>query len=103
MYKEDTDSEPGTKESQYVPEEEEDIEEEKKEVKQPPQKRKNKLFNNLKVVPATFYQIFIFPPNDSPLKTMKNAFSSKKLFSFLRYSNFSFPQFPDSKGQMEVE
>ena len=46
MYKEDTDSEPGTKESQYVPEEEEDIEEEKKEVKQPPQKRKNKLFNN---------------------------------------------------------
>ena len=34
--------------------------------------------------------------------------SSKKLFSLLRYSNFcnlfpSFPQFPDSKGQMEVE
>ena len=34
--------------------------------------------------------------------------SSKKLFSFLRYSNFcnffpSFPQFPDSKGQMEVK
>ena len=46
MYKEDTDSEPGIKESQYVPEEEEDIEEEKKEVKQPPQKGKNKLFNN---------------------------------------------------------
>ena len=34
--------------------------------------------------------------------------SSKKLFSFSRYSNFcnflsSFPLFPDSKGQMEVE
>ena len=34
--------------------------------------------------------------------------SSKKLFSFLRYSNFllffpSFPHFPDSIGQMEVE
>ena len=34
--------------------------------------------------------------------------SSKKLFSFLRYSDFcnffpSFPQFPDSKGQMEVK
>ena len=33
---------------------------------------------------------------------------SKKLFSFLRYSNFcnffpSFPHFPDTKGQMEVE
>ena len=34
--------------------------------------------------------------------------SSKKLFSFSRYSNFcnflpSFPHFPDSKGQMKVE
>ena len=34
--------------------------------------------------------------------------SSKKLFSFSRYSDFcifssSFPHFPDSKGQMEVE
>ena len=34
--------------------------------------------------------------------------SSKKLFSFSRYSNFcdffpSFPHFPDSEGQMEVE
>ena len=34
--------------------------------------------------------------------------SSKKLFSFSRYSSFcsffpSFPHFPDSKGQMEVE
>ena len=62
----------------------------------------------LKLVSAIFYQIFIFSPNDSPLKTMKKLFSSKKLFSFSRYSNFcifspSFPHFPDSKGQMEVE
>ena len=29
---------------------------------------------NLKLVSAIFYQIFIFSPNDSPLKTMKNVF-----------------------------
>ena len=29
---------------------------------------------NLKTVSAIFYQIFIFSPNDSPLKTMKNVF-----------------------------
>ena len=28
----------------------------------------------LKLVSAIFYQIFIFSPNDSPLKTMKNVF-----------------------------
>ena len=28
----------------------------------------------LKLVSAIFYQIFIFPPNKSPLKTMKNVF-----------------------------
>ena len=28
----------------------------------------------LKLVSAIFYQIFIFSPNDKPLKTMKNAF-----------------------------
>ena len=28
----------------------------------------------LKLVSAIFYQIFIFTPNDSPSKTMKNAF-----------------------------
>ena len=55
-----------------------------------------------------FLSNFIFSPNDSPSKTMKNVISSKKLFSFSRYSNFckffpSFPRFPDSKGQMEVE
>ena len=29
---------------------------------------------NLKLVSVIFYQIFIFTPNDSPLKTMKNVF-----------------------------
>ena len=29
---------------------------------------------NLKFVSAIFYQIFIFSPNDSPLKTTKNVF-----------------------------
>ena len=29
---------------------------------------------NLKLVSAIFYQIFIFSPYDSPLKTMKNVF-----------------------------
>ena len=58
---------------------------------------------------SIFYQMFIFSSNDSTSKTMKNVFiSSKKLFSFSRCSNFcdffpSFPHFPDSKGQMEVE
>ena len=61
-----------------------------------------KIKASLKLVSAIFYQIFIFTPNDSPSKTMKNVnfSSSKKLFSFLRYSSFcnffpSFPQFPD--------
>ena len=63
----------------------------------------------LKLVSTIFYQIFIFSPNDSPLKTVKNVFiSSKKVFSFSRYSKFcdflpSFPHFPDSKRQIEVE
>ena len=30
----------------------------------------------LKLVSAIFYQMFIFSPNDSPLKTMKNVFYS---------------------------
>ena len=55
-----------------------------------------------------FYQIFIFSPNGSPSKTVKKFISSKKLFSYLKYSIFwnffpSFPHFPDSKGQIEVE
>ena len=50
----------------------------------------------LKLVPAIFYQIFIFSLNDSPLKTMKNFFiSCKKLFLFSRHSNFcKFPSLP---------
>ena len=49
-------------------------------------------------------------PNNSPLKVIKNIFfiSSKTLFLFSRYLTFcnffpSFPHFPDSKEQMEVE
>ena len=39
-------------------------------------------------VSAIFWQFF-FPQNDSHSKTMKDVFiSSKKLFSFSRYSNF---------------
>ena len=63
----------------------------------------------VKLVPAIFYQFFIFSPNDNLSKTMRNVFiSSKKLSSFLRYSYFCnvFPSFshsPDSKQQMEVE
>ena len=56
------------------------------------------------------YQVFIFSPNDSPLKKLWEMFfvSSKKLFSFSRYSIFcgffpSFSHFLDPKGQMEVE
>ena len=39
-------------------------------------KRKNtaqKIFFPLKFVSANFYQIFIFSPNDNPLKTIKNV------------------------------
>ena len=32
------------------------------------------LNDNLKLVSAIFYQIFVFPPNDSPSKTMKTVF-----------------------------
>ena len=55
----------------------------------------------LMLVSATFYQIFIFSSNDSTSKTIKNVFYFIKeaLFNFF----FSFPHFPDSKGQMEVE
>ena len=63
----------------------------------------------LKLVSTIFYQIFIFSPNDNHSKTMKMFFiSSKKLFSFSRYSHFciffpSFPHFRKSKGQMELK
>ena len=58
---------------------------------------------------AIFYQIFIFSPNDSPLKTMKNVFYfiEKALFvlKILIFFYFfpSFPRFLDPEGQMEVE
>ena len=42
----------------------------------------------LKLMSAIFYQICIFSPNDSSLKTMKNL---------------SFPHLPDSKEPIEVE
>ena len=49
-----------------------------------------------------------FSPNDSPSKTEKCFLFHFKSSSFSRYSNFctfssSFPHFPDSKEQMEVE
>ena len=63
----------------------------------------------LKLVYAIFYQIFIFSPNDITSKIMKNVFYfiKKALFvlEILKFLYFfpSFPQFSDSKGQMEVE
>ena len=42
----------------------------------------------LKLVSAIFYQIFNFPLDDNSSKTINFFFSSKKLFSFSRYSNF---------------
>ena len=64
---------------------------------------------SLKLVSTIFCETFIFSPNDSPSKIMKNDFILfKKLFSFLKYSvfcNFAPPflHFPDSKGQIEIE
>ena len=40
-----------------------------------------------KLVSAFFFK-FLFWPNDSPSKTMKNVNLFKQLFSFLRYSSF---------------
>ena len=42
------------------------------------------IWQDLKLVSAIFYQMFIFSPNDSPLKTMKNVFYfiEKALFFF---------------------
>ena len=43
----------------------------------------------LKLVSAIFYQFFIFSPNDSPLKTMKNVFYFiKKAFFILEIFKF---------------
>ena len=59
-------------------------------------------------VAPIFYEIFIFSSNDLQKLWKMFFISSKKLFSFSRYSSFcnlfpSFPHSPDSKGQMEVE
>ena len=49
----------------------------------------------LKLVPAIYYQIFIFHQMIAPQKVWKMFFiSSKTFFSFLRYSNFSIFVFP---------
>ena len=55
-------------------------------------------YNNLKLVSAIFYQIFILSLNVA----LQKFISSKKLFLFSRYSIFcnffpSFPHFPGSK------
>ena len=62
----------------------------------------------LKLVSTIFYQIFIFPSNDSPSKTekcflfhLKSSFRSQDSQIFVVFPVF--PNFPDSKGQMEVE
>ena len=34
----------------------------------------NRIQSTLKLVSAIFYEIFIFSPNDSPSKTVKNVF-----------------------------
>ena len=52
-------------------------------------------YNYLKLVSAIFYQIFIFRQMIDPQKLWKMFFiSSKKPFSFLRYSNFCIIVFP---------
>ena len=68
------------------------------------------IFKYLKFVSANFYQIFIFPPNDSPSKTIKNsfyfieqAFFVLEIFIFFGDFYAFLPHFSDSKGQMEVE
>ena len=54
---------------------------------------------------ANFYQIFVFPPNDSPSKTIKSVFYFIKkalfVFKYSKFCNFfpSFPHFPDTNGQ----
>ena len=49
----------------------------------------------LKACVRYFLTKFYFSPNDSPSKTMKDVFiSSKKLFSFSRYSNFCISHLP---------
>ena len=51
-------------------------------------------FFSFKACVRYFLSNFYFSPNDGPSKTMKNIFSSKKLFSFWRYSHFCVSVFP---------
>ena len=64
---------------------------------------------SLKLVYAIFFKSLFFAPNGSPSKIIKNVFyhiekplSVLEIFKSL-YFFASFPQFPDLKGQMEVE
>ena len=60
----------------------------------------------LKPASAIFYQIFVFPPNDSTSKTIKMIFISLKKLFFSQYIQNLFPSFPDSphsKGLMKME
>ena len=64
----------------------------------------------LNFVCSIIYQIFIIFHEMIALEKLWKMFFilCKKHFLFLRYSSFcnfppSFPHFPDSKGQMEVE
>ena len=69
----------------------------------------HKYLRLLSLVSAIFYQIFIFSLKDSHSKTITNVFYFIKKAPFVleifKFLNFfpSFPHFPDSKGQMEVE
>ena len=68
-----------------------------------------KACNKFKALCLLFFITFLFFHQMITLQKLWKMFfiSSKKLFSFSRYLNFyffpSFPNFPDSKGQMEVE
>ena len=61
----------------------------------------------LKLVSAFFYRIFIFSPNDSASKTMKNVFYfiEKALFvlKIFQFSYFSLPSFSPSVIALEVD
>ena len=60
---------------------------------------------NLKLVSAIFYQIFIFSPNDSPLKTekcflfhLKSSFCSRDIQNFVFFC-LPFQTFHNEKGK----
>ena len=58
-----------------------------------------------KALSAIFYLMFIFSPNDSLSKTVKNFYFIKKSFRSRVMQNVVICplHFPESKGQMEVE